>query len=139
MILTPTANRIKAIVSTSSQSAYQAYCYSPLVIDETCFQRAKDIIFHFEGLVLENLNVEVIVSYLMTSLSDHLNTGYILRIAIYAHMSLHHMLGNSTHGVHVHRASVTTTEWPGEFIELHLPEDTIFQYPTPAVKPHIGS
>ena len=146
MIRASTAKKINAVVSTSSQSAHQADGSSPLVvIGETRFQLTRDnISFHFEGLVVENLDVEVLAGIPFMTHNDISIRPSKRQVLIGDDLTCTYgspsSVGKpSTKGVHVLRASVSTTIWPGEFIELQLPDDSSFQDATLAVEPHIGN
>ena len=72
MIRLSTVQKLKVDICKSTQSAHQADGSSPLkVIGETklSFTRGKHV-FQFEGLVVENLNVEVHVGTLFMEAND---------------------------------------------------------------------
>ena len=130
MIRETIAKRLGATMRTSSQSAHQADGSLPLVVvGETNITLTRDGSgFRFEGLVVENLNVDILGGTPFMETNDIEIRPARRQI----------MLGNGTtytygstrdpqdrHTVrraHVLRAPPqTTTVWPGEFVELELP------------------
>ncbi|KAJ8381402.1 hypothetical protein SKAU_G00021800 [Synaphobranchus kaupii] len=72
MIRLPTAQRFGAKITASSQSAHQADGSSPMVIVEETrlvFSRGTKK-FHFEGLVVENLDVDILAGTPFMSTND---------------------------------------------------------------------
>ena len=69
MILSSTVKRLGAYITTSSQSAHQADGHSPLeVVGETHITLTRDSQqLHFEGLVVENFDVEVLAGTVFRS------------------------------------------------------------------------
>ena len=72
MIRSSTVKRLGASITTSSQSARQADGHSPLeVVGETSIAFTREgIQLHFEGLVVENLDVEVLAGTPFMEVND---------------------------------------------------------------------
>ena len=132
MIRQSTAVRLGSDIKKSSQSAHQADGSSPLtIIGETsiCLTR-KNNKFAFTGLVVQNLDVELLAGTPFMEIND---------VAIHpAKRSISLADGTTyTYGMtdnalnrhairraHVLRApSTNTTVWPGEYVEVNLPAD----------------
>lgn len=132
MIRLSTATALGVDIQTSSQSAHQADGSSPLkVVGETRMTVSRqDQEFTFDGLVVENLDVDILAGIPFMEAND---------VSIRPSKRLI-MLGNGdtfTYGSvdspgdkhTVRRACVlraptaSTTIWPGEFLELPVPEE----------------
>ena len=153
MIRASTAHALGCSVSPTSQSAHQADGSSPLeVVGETRLTFSRDTHdFHFEGLVVENLDVEVLAGTPFMERNDVairpakrqilLHDGMVYSYGSHGRSTVSH----SVRRAHVLRApSRTMTLWPGDFLELALPpefrdddtlalEPRIDSPPTPAV------
>ncbi|EDO35149.1 predicted protein [Nematostella vectensis] len=133
MIRLSTATRLGCNITTSSQSVSQADGSSQLhVVGETrlSFTRA-DKSFSFEGLVVENLDVEVLAGTPFMEKNDiavRPAKGQIILgdNTIYTYGAHHSTLTSTTARlVTVLRAPPrNATVWPGEFLEITLPDDT---------------
>ena len=131
MIRASVAEQVGAQVVESSQSAHQADGSSPLsVIGETRMTLVcDDHEFVLEALVIENLDVDVLAGTPFMEQNDlairPAKHQIILRDGtVYTYGSGRKV--PSTHMVRraqVLRCSVTQTVWPGEFIELRLPQE----------------
>ena len=130
MIRASTAERLGVKVSSSSQSAHQADGASPLiVVGETRFTvYHNNRPFKFEGLVVENLDVDILggtpfmetndISIRPAKRSIIFSDG-----EVYTYGSGHTSASHKIRLTHVVRAPPeNTTVWPGEFIEVSLPE-----------------
>ena len=134
MIRENTAKRLNSKIRKSSQSAHQADGCSPLVvIGETDFTLTRDgSEFRFEGLVVENLDVEILAGTPFMETNDIAIRPAKRQVILgdgttYTYGSTKEPKGRHT----VRRADVlrapshTTTVWPGEFIELELPPNSL--------------
>ena len=131
MICLSTVKRLGAVILKSSQSAHQADGSSPLkVIGETklMFVRGEKS-FSFDGLIVENLDVEILAGtpFMM---SNDIAVRPAKRQVILGDDTtyLYGSIGKPTdsHSIrrmHVLRVPVSTTVWPGEFVEVDLPGD----------------
>jgi hypothetical protein len=135
MISLSAVRRLGADIRKSSQSARQADGSSPLtVVGETSliFVRDKQKLL-FEGLVVENLDVEILAGTPFMEYNDITirpakrqvilrdNTTYEYGSVSMPYPVTHH----SVRLAHVIRAPATpTTVWPGEFVEIDIPDDT---------------
>jgi hypothetical protein len=132
MIRASTARDLHATVTKSSQSAHQADGSSPLfVTGETRITFVRDNRrFLFEGLVVENLDVSILAG---TPFMEHNDVGIrpAKRQVILGDGSVYDYGSNTnpaqSHKVrraHVLRApSNNTTVWPGDYIELEIPQE----------------
>ena len=130
MMRASTAHAIGCSVSPTSQSAHQADGSSPLdVVGETRLTFSRDEhVFHFEGLVVENLDVEVLAGTPFMERNDVAIRPAKRQITlddgtVYSYGSTgKSKTGHAVRRAHVLRApSKTMTLWPGEFLELALP------------------
>ncbi|KAK3100645.1 hypothetical protein FSP39_023014 [Pinctada imbricata] len=144
IIKASTAHRLNAKIDPSSQSAHQADGSSQLhVIGETRFIFTRDdLSFTFEGLVVENLDVEVLAgipfmesndvavrpSKRTINIGDHAVYNYGSNSKRKEHTSFRTC-------VHVLRAVASKTIWPGDSIELDVP----FEDSWLALEPHSSS
>ena len=131
MIRPSTAERLGIKLHKSSQSASQADGTSPLVVvGEVKVVLTYDNIPHqFEGLVIENLDVEILAGTPFMECNDItirparrviLKDGSICEYGSKTSSSRH-----SVRRAHVLRALPhNTTVWPGDYIELSIPHDT---------------
>ena len=132
MIRASTAKRLGAHITESSQSAHQADGSSPLTITgETRLRLTRDNhTFMFEGLVVDNLDVDILAGTPFMSVNDiairpakrliTLGDGSAITYGSPKGPST----SNAVRRAHVLRAPTSsTTVWPGEFIELTLPKD----------------
>ena len=146
MIRASTAERLGVKVSKSTQSAHQADGLSPLkVVGETNLTLSHDgRKFSFEGLVVENLDVEVLAGTPFMEKNDIAIRPAKHKVIFGDGSTYEYGSSNRSHTHHcIRRAHVlrapakTTTIWPGEFIELEIPEssgDTMY-----AVEPRCDS
>ena len=148
MIRQSTAIRLGCDIKKSSQSAHQADGSSPLtIIGETsiCLTR-KNNKFAFTGLVVQNLDVELLAGTPFMEIND---------VAIRPAKRIISLADGTTctygttdtalnrHAIrraHVLRApSTNTTVWPGEFVEVNLPADLFIEDSTFALEPRLDS
>ena len=148
MIRHSTAVRLGCDIKKSSQSAHQADGSSPLtIIGETsiCLTR-KNNKFAFTGLVVQNLDVELLAGTPFMEIND---------VAIRPAKRIISLADGTTctygttdtalnrHAIrraHVLRApSTNTTVWPGEFVEVNLPADLFIEDSTFALEPRLDS
>ena len=131
MIRMSTVKRLGAVVLKSSQSAHQADGSSPLkVIGETklMFVRGEKS-FSFDGLIVENLDVEILAGTPFMESNDIAVRPAKRQVMLGDDTTyLYGSIGKptDTHSIrrtHVLRVPVSTTVWPGEFIEVDLPGD----------------
>jgi hypothetical protein len=144
MIQLPAAKSLGVDIQKSTQSAHQADGMSPLkVVGETRFTVTRDNRdFKFEGLVVEKLDVDILAGIPFMECND-------ISVRPAKHQVL---LGDGTcylyglnddkptqHTVrrtHVLRAPQNTpTIWPGEYLEVKLPEDMCHMDEEFAVEP----
>lgn len=132
MIRLSTVKRLGAVIHTSAQSAHQADGSSPLkVMGETrlSFTRGNQE-FQFEGLIVENLDVDVLAGTPFMETND---------VAVRP-AKRHVILGDGTtylygspknpsndqaarRAVVLRAPATSTTVWPGEYLEVQLPSD----------------
>ena len=132
MIRLSTVQKVKVEICKSAQSAHQADGSSPLkVIGETKLSfTCRQQVFQFEGLVVENLDVEVLAGTpfmeandIALRLAKHLIT--LADASFFTYSSSDDCSTQQTvRGAVVLRAPATsTTLRPGDYIELELPQD----------------
>ena len=131
MIRLSTVKRLGAVILKSSQSAHQADGSSPLkVIGETklMFVRGGKS-FSFDGLIVENLDVEILAGTPFMESNDIAVRPAKRQVILGDGTTyLYGSIGKPTdsHSIrrmHVLRVPVSTTVWPGEFVEVDLPGD----------------
>ena len=134
MIRLSAAKMLGVKIEKSSQFAHQADGLSPLkVVGETKFivvRDKRDCVF--EGLVVEQLDVDILAGIPFMEIND-------ITVRPAKHQVI---LGNGTtyaygsckdkttqHTVRrthvIHAPSISSTVWPGEYIEVNLPDDMI--------------
>ena len=132
MIRSSTAKRIGAIVKPTSQSAYQADGSSPLQIcGETRLLLERDgKSLVFEGLVVQELDVDVLGGTPFMEANDVAIRPYKRQVllgdgSVFVYGSPNDSIQKqSVRRVTVLKAPVKkTTVWPGEFLEVVLPQD----------------
>ena len=145
MIRASTAARLGVKVQKSSQSAQQADGSSPLIISgEVRLTLSYDnVIHHFEGLVVENLDSEILAGMPFLEANDITLRPARRQIILkngreYSYGSLGHAKGpHRVCRAHVIRApSETTTLWPGDFIEVTVGDDREGTY---AIEPNAAA
>ena len=119
-------------VTPSSQSIHQADGSSPLhVVGETRFPFThKGHTFTFEGLIVENLDIDVVAGTPFMESND-IAVRPAKRQVIICDGTIHNygsqqpVTINSTarHAIVLHSPPTSTTIWPGEFLELGLPSN----------------
>ena len=124
--------RLGCRVTPSSQSVHQADGSSPLhVVGETRLSfTCEDRIFTFEGLVVENLDVDVLAGTPFMETND-IAVCPAKRQVILGDGSVHnygmhqHAAASSAArcAIVLHSPSSSTTIWPREFLEVNLPSD----------------
>ena len=132
MIRLSTVQKLKVDICKSAQSAHQVDGSSPLkVIGETklSFARGQHV-FQFEGLVMNNLDVEVLVGTPYMEASDiavrpakHLITLADGSSFTYGSSDDRSTQQAARRAVVLHAPATSTTLWPGGYIELELPQD----------------
>ena len=112
-------------VTPSSQSVHQADGSSPLhVVGETCLP------FTFEGLVVENLDVDVLAGTPFMESND-IKVRPVKRQVILGDGTIHNygsqqpvsISSTARRAIVVRSPHTSTTVWPGEFLEVKLPGD----------------
>ena len=132
MIRHSVVQRLGSLITSSAQSAHQADGSSPLkVVGETRLVFTRDSREHvFEGLVVENLDVDVLAGTPFIETND-IAVRPAKRQAILGDGSVY-LCGSNPHqakGPAARRALVlrappnSMTVWPGEFVEVQLPND----------------
>ncbi|KAJ8349609.1 hypothetical protein SKAU_G00247390 [Synaphobranchus kaupii] len=132
MIRLPAAQRFGAKITASSQSAHQADGSSPMVIvGETrlVFSRGTNK-FHFEGLVVENLDVDILAGTPFMSTNDISVHPAKRQVTLgdgtsFTYGSVYNSRGDRAvrRAIVLRAPPIPTTIWPGEFIEVDLPSD----------------
>ena len=132
MIRHTVVQRLGCHVTPSSQSVHQADGSSPLhVVGETRFPfTCKGHTFTFEGLVVENLDVDVLAGTPFMESND-IAVRPAKRQVILGDGTIHNygsqqpVTINSTarRAIVLRSPPTATTIWPGEFLELGLPSD----------------
>lgn len=132
MIRQSTAKRLGAKIAPSSQSVHQADGSSPLkVIGETHISFTRDNqTFQFEGLVIEDLDVEVLAGTPFMELNDVAVRPARKEVILgdgptYSYGSPTQQSKNSTarYAFLLRAPETAQTIWPGEFLEVKLPAD----------------
>lgn len=132
MIRASTAKRMGVNITTSSQSAHQADGSSPLkVVGEVHIAFSLDgRDLHFEGLVVETLDVDILAGIPFMERNDIAvrparRQVIIDQNIIYTYGSKQKSSDDhSVRRAHILRAPTeTTTIWPGDFIEILLPSE----------------
>ena len=134
LIRESTAKSLNADIIKSTQSAHQADGSSPLaVVGETTMTLSRDgHMFQFHGLVVKSLDVDVLAGIPFME-----NNDITIRPAkheiilsdgttyVYGTQSTNHKPNHqSVRRAHVLRApSEATTIWPGDYIEVELPQE----------------
>ena len=137
MIRLSAVQRLGAKIWHSSQSAHQADGSSPLkALGETRLSLTRgNHSFQFEGLVVENLDVDVLADTPFMEANDITIRPAKRQVilgdgTIFTYESVKHLSSICQHNA-VRRAQVlrapssSTTVWPGDFIEIVLPEDSL--------------
>lgn len=131
MIRLSTVKRLGIDIKASSQSARQADGHSPLkVVGEThvTFTR-DDQQLQFEGLVVENLDVEILAGTPFMECNDiavrPARREVIIRESPYQYGSsdIKPSYKAARRAVVLRAPPASTTVWPGEFLEVVLPDD----------------
>ena len=147
MIKTSTVQSIHGVINPSSQSAHQADGSSPLdVVGETklTFTR-EDKEFTFEGLVIDNLDVDILAGTPFMEQNDVSVRPAKRQVCIgddivIPYGSRTKPLDSSSHAIrraHVLRAPPQSTVlWPGDFVEVSLPGE-LSPYQTLALEPRV--
>ena len=143
MIRLSTVKKLGLELRESAQSAHQADGSSPLVVvGETSFSLVRDQYeFTFEGLVVENLDVEVLAGTPFMIRNDIAIRPSKRLVMLGDNKTYHYGSTDSNSEKHSVRFVIlrapetTTTIWPGEFVELEIPENntTDCEY---ALEPH---
>ncbi|XP_071110370.1 uncharacterized protein [Haliotis cracherodii] len=148
MIRLSTATGLGADIKTSSQSAHQADGSSPLkVVGETRILFTRDNKeFDFNGLVVENLDVEVLAGIPFMEANDVAVRPAKHQIILGDGTTYTYGSTETTGDEHtVRRACVlrapdtSTTIWPGDFIEVPVPESFAPSDFTFAIEPRIDT
>ena len=132
MIRAFTAKRLGAHITESSRSAHQADGSSPLtIVGETRLTLTRENRdFLFEGLVVDNLNVDILAGIPFMAENDIAIRPAKRQISLGDGSTV--IYGspkeppsrNAIRRAHVlHAPSASTTVWPGDFIEPNLPDD----------------
>ena len=149
MIKESVATYIGACVTKSSQSALQADGQSPLVVKgETRIVLTRDNhTFKFEGLVVENMDIDMLVGVPFMSMNDIavrptkkqviLGDDSIYNYGYDEGKTGPHSV-RRTHAYVLRAPQIATTVWPAEYIELDIPS-AIGEDVTLAVEPRIDS
>ena len=131
MIRLSTVKRLDATIEASSQSVHQADGYSPLEIigeTEVTFMRDGNQL-HFKGLIVENLDVEILAGTPFMEVNDIAVRPARRQVIIGESTYQYGSTIKDSSDKAVRRAVVlrspptSTTVWPGEFLELGLPDD----------------
>ncbi|KAL9978907.1 hypothetical protein ACROYT_G016491 [Oculina patagonica] len=132
MIRHTVVQRLGCRVTPSSQSVHQADGSSPLhVVGETRLSFTRgDRTFTFEGLVVEDLDVDVLAGTPFMETND-IAVRPAKRQVILGDGSIHHygshqpavVSSAARRAIVLRSPSSSTTIWPGEFIEVDLPSD----------------
>ena len=123
--------RFRAKVTTSSQSAHQADGSSPMkVVGEARLFFTRDThTFQFEGLVVEDLDVDILAGTPFMSVNDIAVRPARRQVILGDGSTFTYGSAPVPHNNTVRRATVLrapsspTTIWPGEFLEINLPPD----------------
>ena len=131
MIRLATVKRLGATIKPTTQSARQADGHSTLdVVGETVITLSReDHQLHFEGLVVENLDVEILAGTPFMEDNDIAVRPATREVSVHGSPYLYSPPNNKPPQRTARRAVVlrappsSTTVWPGEFLELTLPKD----------------
>ena len=132
MIRLSAARRLDVHITPSSQSAHQADGSSPMkVVGETRLTFCRDSkSFQFEGLVVENLDVDVLAGTPFMSTND-ISVRPAKRLVTlgdgtafpYGSTGSHHDINTVRRTIVLRAPPTSTTVWAGEFVEICLPPD----------------
>ena len=132
MIRHSVASSVGAPISKSNQRAFQADGKTPLkIVGETrlTFSRGK-LSFTFEALVVEDLDVDILGGVPFTSVNDIvIRTSkqiVMLTDGSQYNYGLTEARGNPCvrrNHIHILRAPATSTIWPGDYIEVNVPNE----------------
>ena len=145
MIRTSTAVLLKAEIRKTSQSAHQADGSSPLtVVGETrLYFTRDDHELYFEGLVIDNLDVDVLAGIPFMEHNDISVRPAKRLLTIRGYLTYSYGSSssqNTQHSVrraHTLRAPATTTIWSGDYIEVNIPNEVSSSDQCFAVEPHL--
>lgn len=144
MIRLSTAVLLDAKIQSTSQSAHQADGSSPLnVVGETrLFFTRDDHSLYFEGLVVDNLDVDILAGIPFMEYND-ISVRPAKRQLVIGGQHTYPYGSNSAsasqHSIRraiTVRAASTTTIWPGEYIEINVPSDLALPDQCYAIEPH---
>ncbi len=146
MIKASCATRLGITVTGSTQSAFQVDGSSLLeVVGETRtrFQRDGHSLY-FEGLVVENLNFDIVAGIPFMEKNDvsirPAKRQICLNEDVYSYGSLQTPMDkHAMRRVHVLRAQDKCTVWPGDYIELELPPELCDVDCELAIEPHMDT
>ena len=134
MIRHSLVTRLGGQLNPSSQSAHQADGCSPLkIVGETrlSFTRANRE-FSFEGLVVENLDVDILAGTPFMETNDISNRPAKRQVTIgdgptYAYGSQAPALTSTAarRAIVLRAPPTSSTIWPGDFVEINLPEEAL--------------
>ena len=148
MIRLSTVRRLNAKVDATKQSAKQANGSSPLnVMGETRLTFTRDgLKFHFEGLVIADLDVEVLAGIPFMESNDIsirpakrevlVGDSY---VCYYGSSGDNVDTSNAARHAHVLRATTTETVWPGDFMEFDIPQSISVKDSAFALEPYFSS
>ena len=132
MIRSSLARDIQAPIKKSTQNAYQADGKSPLaVIGETHMIFTRDqMSFTFQALVVEDLDVDVLGGVPFTDCNDiTIRTArHLVILSDGSEIRYGSNVFNSNPSIrrtqaHILRAPSTATLWPGDFVEVKVPDE----------------
>ncbi|KAL2088290.1 hypothetical protein ACEWY4_015189 [Coilia grayii] len=146
MMRSSCATRLGVTITGSTQSAHQADGSSPLKVlgeTRTYFQR-DSLTLHFEGLVVENLDSDVLAGIPFMEVNDvsirPAKHQVCLGDNVFCYGSNRTAVDrHAVQRAHVLRVSAKAAIWPGEYIELDLPPELCDLDGELAVEPHIDT
>ena len=133
MICPTVIQRLDCQVTPSSQTVHQEDGSSPLlVVSKTHFPcTCEGQMFTFEGLAVENLDVNVLAGTLFMESSDiavHPAKYQVIlgdgTIHNYGSQQLVTINSTACCAIMLHSQPMSTTVWPGKFLEVKFPGDT---------------
>lgn len=146
MIRASTVTGLNGKISPTNQSVHQADGCSPLrIVGETTLHFSRDAFYFFlEGLVIENLDIDVLAGIPFMESNDisvrplkHQvrigdNTIYTYGDSLQKHISL------CDTKAHVLLTVASTTIWPRDYLEVDVPKSILDRDGLLAVEPHLS-
>ena len=146
MIQASLVSRLNLPMKEATQGALQADGSSPLqVVGETRFElQHGDHVLYFEGLVVSNLETDLLAGIPFMECNDIAVRPLKREVTIAGKTIFNYDSGSSNRTQHsvcrvLRGPPVTSTVWPGDYLEISLPDDVDNVNGIYAVEPHLPS